>query len=53
MFPRRTWAVAHKELRHIGRNRLTLFLVTLSPAMLLFLLAYIFGNVLAPPILSL
>lgn len=43
MFPRRTWAVAHKELRHIGRNRLTLFLVTLSPAMLLFLLAYVFA----------
>ena len=43
MFLRRTWAVARKELRHIGRNRLTLFLVTLSPAMLLFLLAYVFA----------
>jgi ABC-2 type transport system permease protein len=40
---RRTWAIARKELRHIGRNRLTLFLVTLSPAMLLFLLAYVFA----------
>ena len=40
---RRTWAVARKELRHIGRNRLTLFLVTISPAMLLFLLAYVFA----------
>ncbi len=39
----RTWAIARKELRHIARNRLTLFLVTLSPAMLLFLLAYVFA----------
>ncbi len=43
MLIRRTWAVARKELRHIGRNRLTLFLVTVSPAMLLFLLAYVFA----------
>lgn len=43
MWLRRTWAIARKELRHIGRNRLTLFLVTLSPAMLLFLLAYVFA----------
>lgn len=43
MLLRRAWAVARKELRHIGRNRLTLFLVTLSPAMLLFLLAYVFA----------
>ena len=43
MLIRRTWAIAHKELRHIGRNRLTLFLVTISPAMLLFLLAYVFS----------
>jgi ABC-2 type transport system permease protein len=43
MLLRRTWAIAHKELLHIGRNRLTLFLVTLSPAMLLFLLAYVFA----------
>ena len=43
MLLRRTWAVARKELRHIGRNRLTLFLVTVSPAMLLFLLAYVFA----------
>lgn len=43
MLLRRTWAIAHKELRHIGRNRLTLFLVTLSPALLLFLLAYVFA----------
>jgi len=43
MFLRRAWAVARKELRHIGRNRLTLFLVTLSPALLLFLLAYVFA----------
>lgn len=43
MFFRRTWAVAHKELRHIGRSRLTLFMVTISPAMLLFLLSYVFA----------
>jgi ABC-2 type transport system permease protein len=43
MILRRTWAVARKELRHIGRNRLTLFLVTLTPAMLLFMLAYVFS----------
>jgi ABC-2 type transport system permease protein len=43
MLLRRTWAVARKELRHITRNRLTLFLVTVSPAMLLFLLAYVFA----------
>lgn len=43
MLFRRTWAVARKELRHIGRNRLTLFLVTVSPALLLFLLAYVFA----------
>ena len=43
MLLRRTWAIARKELRHIGRNRLTLFLVTLSPAILLFLLAYVFA----------
>lgn len=43
MLVRRTWAVARKELRHIARNRLSLFLVTLSPALLLFLLAYVFA----------
>lgn len=43
MWFRRTWAVAHKELRHIARNRFTLFLVTASPALLLFLLAYVFS----------
>lgn len=43
MLIHRTWAVARKELRHIARNRLTLFLVTVSPALLLFLLAYVFA----------
>jgi hypothetical protein len=38
-----TWAVVHKELRHIMRNPLTLFLVTLSPALLLFMLANVFS----------
>lgn len=40
---RRTWAVARKEMRHIVRNRLTLFLVAVSPAFLLFVLAYVFS----------
>jgi ABC-2 type transport system permease protein len=43
MLIRRTWAVARKELRHITRNRLTLFLVTLTPAMLLVTLSYVFS----------
>lgn len=43
MILRRTWAVARKELRHIGRNRITLFLVSITPALLLFMLAYVFS----------
>jgi len=43
MLLRRTWAVAHKELRHIARNPLTLFLVAASPALLLFLLGHVFS----------
>lgn len=43
MWLRRTWAMTRKELRHIARNRLTLFLVTISPALLLFMLSYVFS----------
>jgi ABC-2 type transport system permease protein len=39
----RALAVALKELRHITRNFLTLFLVIVSPALLLFTLAYVFS----------
>ena len=46
---RRLLAVVFKELRHITRDVRIFFLVTLSPAFLLFVLAYIFafdvGNV--------
>lgn len=46
---RRLWAVVAKELRHITRDVRIFLLVTLSPAFLLFVLAYIFafdvGNV--------
>lgn len=37
---RRIWAVTLKELRHIGRDRMTFFLVTFMPTLLLFILAY-------------
>jgi ABC-2 type transport system permease protein len=40
---RRLLAIARKELLHIGRDARNLFLVTISPAFLLFLLAYIFS----------
>ena len=40
---RRFAAVVRKEMLHIVRDARTLFLVTLSPAFLLFLLAYIFS----------
>jgi ABC-2 type transport system permease protein len=43
MLHSRILAVALKELRHITRNLLTLFLVTVSPAFLLFTLAYVFS----------
>ncbi len=36
-------AVVRKELLHIARDPRNLFLVTVSPAFLLFLLAYIFS----------
>lgn len=40
---RRLWAILHKELRHIRRDKRTLFLVTLSPAIMLFTFAYLFA----------
>ncbi len=40
---RRTLAVVLKELRHITRDTRTLFLVTVSPAFMLFTLAYLFS----------
>jgi len=38
----RTWAVIRKEARHILRDRGTLILVTISPVMLLLVMAYTF-----------
>jgi ABC-2 type transport system permease protein len=38
----RTWAVIHKEARHIMRDRGTLILVTVSPVLLLLIMAYTF-----------
>jgi ABC-2 type transport system permease protein len=43
MAPGRTAAIVRKELLHIVRDPRNLFLVTISPAFLLFLLAYIFS----------
>jgi ABC-2 type transport system permease protein len=40
---RRTAAIVRKELLHILRDPRNLFLVTISPAFLLFLLAYVFS----------
>jgi ABC-2 type transport system permease protein len=40
---RRTVAIVRKELLHIVRDPRNIFLVTISPAFLLFLLAYIFS----------
>lgn len=39
---RRTWAVIRKEARHIMRDRGTLTLVTVSPVVLLLIMAYTF-----------
>lgn len=38
----RTWAVVRKEARHITRDRGTFFLVTVSPVLLLLVMAYTF-----------
>lgn len=42
MSPRRTLAILRKEFRHIFRDLRLFFLVTVSPAFLLFLLAHLF-----------
>ena len=39
----RLWAIIRKEFRHIFRDRRLLFLVTLSPAVMLFAFAYLFS----------
>lgn len=39
----RLWAITRKEFRHIQRDKRTLFLVTLSPAVILFAFAYLFS----------
>lgn len=39
----RMLAIAHKELRHVTRDMRTLFLVTIAPAFLLLILAYVFS----------
>ena len=39
----RLWAILRKEFRHIWRDKRTLFLVTLSPALMLFTFAYLFA----------
>ncbi len=38
----RTWAIVRKEARHITRDRGTFFLVTVSPVILLLIMAYTF-----------
>ena len=40
---RRLFAIARKELRHVTRDARILFLVTIAPAFLLLLLAYVFS----------
>lgn len=39
----RLWAILRKEFRHIQRDKRTLFLVTLSPAIMLLTLSYLFA----------
>jgi len=39
----RLWAILRKEFRHIWRDKRTLFLVTLSPAIMLVTFSYLFG----------
>ncbi|MEW5717524.1 MAG: ABC transporter permease [Chloroflexota bacterium] len=39
----RLWAILRKEFRHIYRDKRTLFLVTFSPAIMLFTFAYLFA----------
>ncbi len=39
----RLWAIIHKEFRHIWRDKRILFLVTLSPAIMLLTFSYLFA----------
>jgi drug efflux transport system permease protein len=39
----RLWTIIHKELRHIFRDKRILFLVTLSPAIMLLTFSYLFA----------
>ncbi len=45
---RRLWAILHKEFRHILRDHRLLFLVTVSPAIMLTAFAYVFSFDLNP-----
>lgn len=45
---RRLWAIMHKEFRHILRDRRMLFLVTISPAIMLVTFGYVFSFDLNP-----
>ena len=40
---RRLWAITHKEFRHVQRDRRLLLLVTVSPAVMLLVFAYLFS----------
>ncbi len=40
---RRLWAIMHKEFRHVQRDRRLLFMVTVSPAIMLITFAYLFS----------
>lgn len=40
---RRLWAIIHKEFRHVQRDRRLLFLVTVSPSIMLVTFAYLFS----------
>ena len=41
---RRLWAIIHKEFRHVQRDRRLLFMVTVSPAIMLITFAYLFSS---------
>ena len=45
---RRLWAIMHKEFRHILRDRRMLFMVTISPAIMLVAFGYVFSFDLNP-----
>jgi ABC-type multidrug transport system permease subunit len=45
---RRLWAIMHKEFRHIVRDRRMLFMVTISPAIMLVAFGYVFSFDLNP-----